>query len=170
MPETKPAAPSQIERPNGPKHPDITKFVSGAHKRNVWVQDIPALHTIDDLLTPAYWVHVAQRLTERDMIECWWEDGSRYAVLRVLKKTRTSAHVYLESEHDLQKALDSANIADELARYEVAFNGPGNKYRLVRKADRALIRDGFDTPDAALRWLATEYIGTPASLTDKKAA
>lgn len=154
-------APAPIERPKATAHPDINKFRRAPSGRNEWMQDIPALHTVEDILSPTYWAHAVSQLTERDAIECWWEDGSKFVVLRVVRKTRYSAHVFMTAQHDLVEALDKINVAEELAKYLVQFNGPGNKYRLIRKTDNALIRDGFDTEDAALRWLVTEFLGQP---------
>lgn len=160
------------------KQADLNKLFSQGQRFHPPVSlSIPVTDTIDDLKEPSYWTHLAGagRIGPLDFIDCIWEDMSKCVLVRVLTMTRTSAFVKIWDVKDLTDDMSNASGLAEIANYDVTFTGPAGKYRIVRKVDRTFVRDGFDTQEAAMRWLATEYLGTArvapaAAKTDAKKA
>src|SRR4051812_41107858 len=61
-----------------------TRLKLAAERRSHYFEEIPAGHTLEQVMTYAYWVHVAPRLQINDMVEVVAMDGSYEATMRVL--------------------------------------------------------------------------------------
>lgn len=158
---------------------DMTKLFTANQKYRALTLSVPAEHTIENLKEPSYWTHLAGagRIGPLDFIDCVWEDMSKAVLVRVLTMTRTSACVKIWDEKNLTEDMTNASGLAEIGNYDVSFSGPEKKFRIVRKSDRQFVRDGFDTHEAAVRFLVTEYLGStrvspsaPAQKPDTKKA
>lgn len=115
----------------------------------------------EDMLSAAYWSHIAAELKEFDLIEAHAEDGKWDALLRVLDAGQNWAKVHLiwktrlESvNHDRRPVL--------LAGHSVNHGGAISKWRVVRDADSKVLRDKFVTEGDAYAWLS-EYAKSVAN-------
>ena len=106
-----------------------------------------------DLLNPEYWAHVASDLRAWDKIEARADNGSWYAEFIVLDCSRNWARVHLLTKHDLTTKDVSLSQASR-DQYEVMHRGPERKWSVVRKSDRAVLKDELSAEAEAYTWLA----------------
>lgn len=111
--------------------------------------------TVDQLLDPAYWTHVSAKMHAGDHIEAVAEDGSWFAELFVVRAERNWAKVALLRKVDLVATSVEVNPAD-FEEFYVKWSGPVSKFRVHRKKDKEVLRDGFESADTANAWL-TEH-------------
>lgn len=104
------------------------------------------------LLQPSYWGHVAAKLRPRDEITAIPVDGAWYARYLVLHADKVSARLILLE----QKPLEQVKPEDtEIETHRVEWGSPAVKWRVIRKADKAVVKDGFDSKDLATAWMHT---------------
>lgn len=107
-----------------------------------------------DVLSPAYWVHVCNKLKDGDRIEVTAKDGTYFAELYVASVSPIGARVV-----ELSKAVLKANVKEVSALddpdYLLKLRGP-QKWSIIRKADGVVIKDMLPTRSDAEKEL-TEY-------------
>lgn len=154
-PATPPAAPAPAAKIPAPKPARKAlqgRLAEAAYQRNEWRYTAEAGTTINEILDPQYWAHVAANFKPHDIIEVIPEDGSWYARLIVLTNARLWAKVFLLQKADLEKALADTPATDD-ETHEVKWMGAIEKHAVIRKADKALIKGGFTTKLEAHTWL-----------------
>lgn len=135
-----------------------TRFESAEHQRNLWVA-VPEHGTpFEAVLTPAYWAHVSARMRPWDRIEVTPEDGSYFAELLVQDAGRLYAKVAVLQNVKLE-LVEVRMGEDGSSDYEVKWAGSVKKWRVMRKSDRAELRDRFPTQAEALTWVQ-QYVRT----------
>lgn len=112
---------------------------------SVWVAAPPAGVTLEDVLKPEYWAHVARVLRPLAKICIFPEDGSWEAELRVRDAGDRWANVSLIRHQPWGAKSDIA--AD--GRFRIEWAGPHHKYRILRLADQTVMESGFTTKEAA---------------------
>lgn len=105
--------------------------------------------TLDDLMRPAFWAHVAAQMRPGALIDVVDPAGSYDATLRVTETGEGWAKVRMLR---LWTAEPAAAEEDHGARVE--WGGPRHKWRVVRGSDNAAIHIGCATEDEASKWLA----------------
>lgn len=108
---------------------------------------------VEDLTDPAYWAHVSAKMHAGDHIEAVAEDGTWFAELLVVRAERNWAKVALLRKVDLVATSVEVNPADFEEHY-VKWGGVTTKFRVHRKKDKEVLRDGFDSAELANAWLA----------------
>lgn len=121
------------------------------YTRTVHFTFVPVGTSKADILTPAFWTHVTNKLKTNDIIEVMCEDGSWRAELIVTQMDRVWAKVKELSFVELS-AGDKGDTPD--AEFAVRWSGPHTKFRVIRAADKAVIKDGFEAVEAGQAWLA----------------
>ncbi len=119
------------------------------HEHNNHVVYPIAGTTLEQMLNPKYWAHVAREMRLYDKIEAIVEDGSVEYEFRVLSVGKTEVFVALRLKVELGSVPQSAAQPSD---YTVEWSGPHTKHRVKRGND--VIKDKFDTSDAAKQWLA----------------
>lgn len=104
--------------------------------------------TLEDLLKPEAWAHVAKSLKPGARIEVFPPDGSFYAELLVRSADANSADVFPLFRVDFSEAAEDAPASQE---YELKFAGAA-KWRVLRKIDGAVMVEGLTKPEAEA-WL-----------------
>jgi hypothetical protein len=133
-----PAAAVKIEPKSKPQlHP--SRFALAEHKRNIYFITPADGTTLEDVLDPLYWSHVAARLRPTDRIEVHAEDGRQHATLVPLR--------VIEFER-LKQESDRAGFA-------VQWKGPHHRWCVVRLADNQIVKGECGAKDEALLWLAS---------------
>lgn len=140
------------------------RLKGGEYTRNVWVAVAEQDHTREHFKHPTYWSHAAQRMKPYDHIEVVRDDGTLYAEYLVLEVGRGWANVFelrydnLTSKDVAQtQALDQVKTGD----YEVKFNGPHDRWIVIRKSDSQKINDKMANKEEANKWLE-EHLKTIA--------
>lgn len=115
-------------------------------KRHDWIIDIQLNVTLDDVLEPSYWAHVAAQMDPLDHVEVRAEDGSWIAYLIVSFCERNYAKMVVDRVVKLEtsKAAPVASI-----KHKVEWKGPVNKFAVIRVSDSQMIKFGFRTKDLA---------------------
>jgi hypothetical protein len=120
------------------------------YERTVYVADIAYGVSLDEILAPGFWAHVATKLPPYTQIEARSEDGSWIAYLIVTGSDRTWARVAVDRVVNLTTKEVSETQATQ---HEVKWKGPALKYAVIRLADEAVVLSGFRQREEAVRAL-----------------
>jgi hypothetical protein len=121
------------------------------HMRNIWYVTSEHGTPLETLLDPKYWAHVSAKFKPRDRIEVDSEDGSYFIELMVMDAGRLYAKVEVLRKHEFKPVEVSAGHDDD---FEVKWGGRHVKWRVIRKKDRAVLKDGLEDRSAGEVWLA----------------
>lgn len=114
-------------------------------------------HTLEHMLQPAYWAHVAPKLKPWDRIEARAEDGTYYAELLVLACDRTWARIHVLQWDDLStQDISITQAADASTKFEINHS-PNLRWCVIRKSDRQVMHKEAQTKQDAELWLR-EYL------------
>ena len=108
--------------------------------------------TLDDVLTPEYWTHVAKLLRPSDEIVVNAADRSWRAELLVRDTSRTAASVALISHAKFDTPAAPLQ-AEEGSGLAPNWGGPTWKWRAIRVADGETIKHGFQSKNDAIQWI-----------------
>jgi hypothetical protein len=123
-------------------------LASAEFVRREWRASVPPDTTVEEMIHPGFWGHVAAQLRTGDEITVVAEDNSFYYKFFVRFARRLEASVSL-----LQRVeLEPAAVTDEItAQYEVKFRGQRSKWTILRGKD--VLRDGFESEGQAKAYL-----------------
>lgn len=119
-------------------------------QRQDWVANAEFGTTVNDIMEPSYWSHVASLMKPYDHIEVRAEDGTWIAYLVVMSCDRTWARVALDREMKLTTKDVSLSQA---VKHEIAWKGPQHKHAVIRLSDSQMIKAGFDNKEEARTWM-----------------
>jgi hypothetical protein len=108
--------------------------------------------TVDEILRPEYWSHVARKLKPYDKIEVLAEEGTFYLELLVLRVLTGAVVVKLLNHAELES---SPAAGDEDPDIEIKYSGPIKKYRVTRKSDGKVLAEG---EEVATRQMAEQFV------------
>jgi hypothetical protein len=161
----------------------IINIFPEASKLQTLVAEIPHGTKLEDILDPGYWANVSKKLVaHKTHIKANWEDGTRLVELRVVGVGLNSAKVRVLQDYDFtapvstvvsapDTTLSAQPVAGVLRErdYEVAYKGSIHKWSVIRLtgADKAYVKDQFDSKDEASEWLKKYVAG---EVTVKEAA
>ena len=109
--------------------------------------DVPHGHSIEDVLRPEYWANEAKKFLNFDIIVLRAEDMSFWAKALVVGKSEKSIKLRMIDFQDLKEQVVEFTT-EALSDYEITFRGLKG-HSVVRKSDKGVIADGFDTKEAA---------------------
>lgn len=116
--------------------------------------------TIEQMLDPAYWANVGYKFKPGDRIEVISEDSTWFAELLVIASARLWAKVSTLRFVELAETVaDGAGISMSVASapafddYVIKWGTGSTKFRVIRKQDKEVIREGFATKRDAEAWL-----------------
>lgn len=132
---------------------DHQRMQSAEYLRRDWVATAEEGTTVDDVLEPGYWSHLAAQLTLYDRIEVRIDSGEFLLELLVKQCGRNWAQVALLHHHDLAGKVTTGDaVTDE---FEALFKGPLRKWCAFRKSDNQLLVEKLETKTAALEWISS---------------
>lgn len=115
----------------------------------------------EDMLVPKYWANVAHKFKPGDRVEITAENGEWFAELMVAAAARLWAKMAVLRYVELVDAAAPAHgpeatpeEADPANDYDIKWAGNTAKWRIVRKADKEPLHQGFQTKEQAQSWLA----------------
>lgn len=135
---------------SAPRKP--TRLIPAEHERTVWDHVPDEGVTLEQILEPEYWQHIAPRVRAWDRIEVRWADSTRFVELMVRSAGQKEAHVTVM--HDVDLGDEVEEVVDTLSPYEVKWKGPKYKHAVVRKSDGEMVKGEFQTKGAAAKWIA----------------
>lgn len=110
--------------------------------------------TAEDLLDPAFWVHVGPQLRTDDRIEVVGFDRAWFGevmVLEVGKGASGGARVaYIVGPVQL---TNTASVAKP-SEHEVRWGGPNGGWRVIRTKDKTILAEMLDSKEAGAAWIA----------------
>jgi len=109
----------------------------------------------EDTLKPEYWTHVASKMRAKDRIELTAEDGTWFAELFVVAAAANWAKVSVLRFVELAEAKPGTKSSTP-EQFVASWGGPKNLWRVNRKSDKALLKDGFESKELAQAWI-TEH-------------
>jgi hypothetical protein len=147
---------TEVAKPNRKAMPmDLTL---AENKEIRYVHTPPAGTTIEEMLNPQYWAHVATQLRPGAIIVVWGADGALWAELLVWTVAPFAAKVEAlrSATRDLPRLLGA--VVEEVEGYEFKHRG-GGKWSVLRTTDSppVFIKDGLPGKVEASIWLK-QYI------------
>lgn len=121
--------------------------------RQDWVVNAEVGTTVQDVLDPQYWCHMASQIKPYDRVEVRLETGEWILELVVLSVDRTWAKVHVLHHHDLSQVTDEAPGP---AKTKVQWRGAHHKHSVVRLSDNTVLETGFANKEDAAAW-ARQY-------------
>lgn len=121
------------------------------HRRQHLVVDAEEGTTVEDVLDPQYWAHVAAEMEPYARVEVLLETGEWMLELMVINRGRNWAQMHLLHKHDLQERSETMPVAQ---KHRIEWKGPQRKHAVIRIADSQVIQDGFSSKQEAGVWLA----------------
>lgn len=102
--------------------------------------------TLERVMQTDFWAHVGGKLRPFDRITLMAEDRTWMAELVVLSAGKGFARMHLLQRFDLVESADEleAGEADALP-LTVKWNGPAEKWVVIRKADQQKLKVGMDS-------------------------
>jgi hypothetical protein len=121
------------------------RMKSAEYERNVWVVNAEHGTIVNDVLEPAYWAHVAQKLRPYDRIEVRVDSGEWLLELMVLGCDRNWARVHVLHRYELGPVEAELPAAQ---KHKVEWKGPQLKWCVIRVSDSEIIVRGLDKGQA----------------------
>jgi hypothetical protein len=121
------------------------------HLRQQWMVNAEEGTTVEDVLDPQYWSHMAAQLQPYDRIDVLLETGEWLLELLVINRGRNWAQVHLLHKYDLEQRSE---IMPAAQKHRIEWKGPQRKHAVIRIADSQVIQDGFSSKLEAGVWLA----------------
>ena len=151
----------EIQKPKPKAKLRVSNFTSPGVKNRDWRCYPVDGESLEDVCDPGYWGVVVCGLSIGDRIFCLAETQEWCAELLVVDKAETWAQVVVLSYHDLTKA-ESVTAVDDATltvdSFKVSY-ASGKGYRVLRKGDNVLIKEGMKTKAEALAAIHS-YIAT----------
>lgn len=130
----------------------VSRFRQDAnYVRTVHHLSVECSTPFEEILKPEFYAHIAAHLRPGSRIEVIPDDCSYMAEMYVVACDRLWAKVVLLHKHDLTGGVKAEPVSDD---FEVKYSGPHTMFRVVRKSDKGVIKDGFQTKEMGEAWLA----------------
>lgn len=126
------------------------RFQLAEHIIQGWAVMVEDKTTIEDVLKPEFFAHVARALRPFAKISVLADDGTWYAELLVKSAGSNWANVVPLQIVDLRGVAAAVVPADA---YAVGFGGPHHKWRVIRNSDSELVSKGHESEALAKAWL-----------------
>ncbi len=132
---------------------DPQRMQNAEYLRRDWVCTAEEGTTVEDILEPGYWAHIAQQLTIYDRIEVRIDTGEFLLELLVKDCKRNWAQVALLHHHDLVGKVPTAIAPSD--EFDAVYKGTLRKWCALRKADNAVLCEKLESKAQALEWISS---------------
>lgn len=117
--------------------------------RQDWVATAEMGTTLEQIIEPSYWAHMASKLKPYDHIEVRVDDGIWLAQLLVKEAGRNWAAVLMLQSYK----LETADVAQtRSSKYKIDWKGPHLKFCVIRLEDGERLQEQMTKRDAQV-WL-----------------
>tara|TARA_Y100000310_G_scaffold320331_1_gene376681 strand:- start:5597 stop:6064 length:468 start_codon:yes stop_codon:yes gene_type:complete len=114
-----------------------------------WHVTLPLGVTVDDLVVPTFWAHVARHLKPLSEIRADAIDGSFITRMYVTQVGDTWAKVHVWLNTDMR----DASVSDDDPNFYVEFPNATDRWCVRRKTDKSIVKSGFTTREDAATWM-----------------
>lgn len=104
--------------------------------------------TKDDMLKSSFWMNVARNLRRGDRIEVLSPDNAWYAEF-IVRAANDLDLVIGELSYTEFEEMPTRNLND----YDITYTNDATRWRVVRKSDKKVIKDGLATKQIAEAWV-----------------
>lgn len=125
------------------------RFKEAEYVRHVFRITADNATTLEDVLKPEYFVHVASKLHNTDIIEVIPENESWFATLIV----RACSRIHAKCEVLNYKSFGAAAAPVAEGPFLIQHKGTKAKWSIIRRSDKELIKDGFASKEEATKWV-----------------
>lgn len=133
---------------------DPARFSLDEQKNQTWCLTVEEGTKLEDVLKQSFLSNVSSQLRPYDKIRVRVDSGEWYAELMVVSCGRLWAKTIPIFTIDLaEKDADDTDDAD--SEYFVKWRGPHLKWCVVRKSDKAPVKEGMESKSEAANWLAS---------------
>lgn len=154
------ATPETSQEPMKPVAPlTIDRWQLSEHLFALHSITAPPGYAAEDLLRPEAWANIARNLRPGEIVQARSEEGTWFIELYVWEKGQNWA---LVSALRLATRPEAGPAKEPADAFEIEWRGPVKKFRIIRKSDKAELKAGFETREAANVWLA-DYRRTVAA-------
>lgn len=108
--------------------------------------------TLEEVLAPDYWAHVAGRMHVGDKVEIFPDGGAYYAECLVVSCSRLHAKLVVLLEKQFHAPTKVAKDAKK-EPLVVEFKGPQRKWSVIRTKDLEIVKEQFASKEEATAWL-----------------
>lgn len=146
-----PAAATIPVKPPTLRQTHAGRFKLGGHYTQDWEVVVETGTTVDDMLKPEFWAHVAKQLRQYSKIKVLPDDGSYYAELLV----QSAGNVWAKCVvlHHVEFTARQPSAA-EAPSHTIEYAGPHHKWRVVSNAgDRPVVSKEHASREDAALWL-----------------
>lgn len=112
---------------------------------------LPGGVTVDEALKPEYWAHVGKQLRQHDTVRIIPEDGGMFVEALVLSSGSGFAKLKVLRQISLEE--DGEPVAETIDLF-VKFNGPHDKWTVIRRSDGTKLKTGCETKVIAEGWMS----------------
>lgn len=153
------------EQPKSIRQLDGARFKGKEYETVDYWATVEEGTTRAEMKNPAFWAHVAAKLTPYSFIHIRCDDGTFYAKGIVLQVDRTWAVVHLLEWHNLttkdvaQTQAAAAELGTDIDAFDIVHKGQHKKWCVIRRADQMYVAEGKLTRAEATVWLA-EHVAT----------
>ena len=134
--------------------------------RNRFLARPPAGTTLEDLLNPVFWAHVARQFAPGggDIIEVFPMDGAYYAELFVAECRKTGLVNQVRLVKLSYTSLSADATVDKPAEpegaYRIVYRGTEKKHTVTRVADNTIVSEGHATKQDAQKWIDEQELNS----------
>lgn len=132
----------------------VTQIKEAEYVRRDYVVTPPQGTTMQEMLEPMYWAHVARQLRPFDRIEVRFADGKAWAelIVRVAEPLAVKVAILRHRDFEIEQGKSSGPELEIPDGYEVKHRGLA-KWSVIRLADQEVLEKGFQDRTAAIVWL-----------------
>ncbi len=123
------------------------------HRQPFHTVTAPVGTTREDVLKPEFWNHVAKRIGPMAEIRIMPKDGAWYGVYLVTYADKIRVRVHELSFHNLDAA--TPEDLEDSDRY-IKWSGPVAKFRVIRKSDDVVLKEGLGSKVEAMKWMVAD--------------
>lgn len=114
--------------------------------------------TVEEILRSDFYMHIAKKLRPQDILRLHWQDMTKFVEVYVIDSGPNWTKVKLLREVSLDKEIEEVrnlreNAVESNGLYEVQWGSPSVKWRVIRKEDRAVVKEGFATKEEGNAWV-----------------
>ncbi len=139
---------------------DVTRFSLAEQVNQGWTVTVESGTTLQDVLQPEFFANVSSRLRPYDRMYVRIDTGEWYAELLVLSCGRVWAKLIPVFTLDLTTQDVEVSQADAADRYLIQYRGPHLKFCVIRRVDKAPIKEQLENKAEAQAWLSSYLLTT----------